>query len=97
MNHMAVQHAHRGEGDLIADDYEITLPAIKSEAVPVRRVNQVEVFGPTARDRLVDVLPAKAATALADDIHLVVVLVERMGRVDLGAVLDDEVDDRPVL
>lgn len=97
MDHVAVQHAHRRKVDLITDNHEVALPSIKGEAVPIRRVNQVEILGPAVRDRVLDILPVEATPALADHPHLVVVLVERVGGVDLGAVLDDEVDHRPVL
>lgn len=97
MDHVAVQHAHRREIDLVADDDEVALPAVERKAVPVRRINQVEILGSAVRDRFLNILPSKPPAALADDIHLVVVLVKRVGRVDLGAVLDDEVYDRPVL
>lgn len=97
MDHVAVQHAHSREGDLVAHDHEVALPAIKSEAVPVRRVNQIEVLSFAVSDRVLNILPAETTPALADHPHLVVVLVERVGGVDLGAVLDDEVDHGSVL
>lgn len=97
MDHVAVQHAHRWKVDLITDNHKIALPAVKCEAVPIRRVNQVEVLRPAVRDRILDILPAEATPALADHPHFVVVLVERMSGVDLGAVLNDEVDHRSVL
>lgn len=97
MNHVAVQHARRREGDVVPDDGPVARLVPQAAAVPERRVDKVKVFRlPAVADGLVDVGPEEPARAGADDEGLVVVLVERVLRGDIGAVLEDDVDDGAV-
>lgn len=97
VDHVAMQHARSREGDVVPDHGPVARLVAQAAPVAQGRVDEVEVSPlPAEADGLVDAGPGEPAVARADDVGLVVVLVERVLRGDVGAVLEDDVDDGPV-
>lgn len=97
MNHVAMQHARRWEGDVVPDHGPVSRLVPQATSVPERRIVEIEICRlPAESDGLVDAFPGKPACTGADDVGLVVVLVEGVLGGDVGSVLEDDVDDRAV-
>ena len=97
MNHMAMQHARRRKCDIVSDHGPVARLVAQTAPIAEGRIDKVEVFRlPAEADGLVDGCPGEPACACADDVGLVVVLVERVLRGDVGTVLEDDVDDGAV-
>lgn len=97
MNHVAMQHAGRRKGDIVSDNRPFARPVAQTAPVAQGWIDKVEVLCLSAvTDGLVDCRPGEPACAGADDVGLVVVLVERVLRGDVGSVLEDDVHDGAV-
>lgn len=94
MNHMAMQHARRRKGDIVSYHRPVAGLVAQTASVAERRVDKVEVVRLAAIvDGFVDACPGEPACAGADDVGLVVVLVEGVLGSDISTVLEDDVDD----
>lgn len=97
VNHVAMQHARRGKRDIVSNHRPVASLVAQTASVAEGRIDKVEVVPlPAIVDGFVDACPGEPTRAGADDVGLVVVLVERVLRGDVGTVLENDVDDGAV-
>lgn len=99
VNHVTMKHACRWEEDFVPNHGPCTVALVQATAIAVRRIDEVEIarVARVGTQSRFDAVEGKASVTLSNHPGFMIVLMERVHRLNVLVVLEHDVDHGAVL